>query len=254
MKPPFVIHAFRREGFTNAEEYAPYVLSSRIGFLFVLEGEILTEVEGKHFLCGPGQFLLVPENKIITVKHFKDSLGYDGSFTLSFLKDASFPVLHAGTPTHQTFWFDDGVFMGALMKRMTEAAKIADYVFLQNALSLILCQLKPKSSASALPESFLQKVFDRNSPIQSVSDYALQLGVTANYLNKSVKAHTHRTAIEWIEISRLNLAKQLLKDRHRPIQEIAMATGLEDQSYFSRFFKKKTGLSPSEFRNQKENL
>ena len=45
------------------------------------------------------------------------------------------------------------------------------------------------------------------------------------------------------------MAKQYLKDRTLSIAEIAEKTGLEDQSYFSRFFKKKTGQTPSEFRN-----
>jgi len=82
-----------------------------------------------------------------------------------------------------------------------------------------------------------------------VADYANLLNVTPNYLNKTVKNHTHRTAIDWIEIARLNMAKQYLKDRTLSIAQIAEKTGLVDQSYFSRFFKKKTGLTPSEFRN-----
>ena len=82
----------------------------------------------------------------------------------------------------------------------------------------------------------------------SVADYAQQLQVTPNYLNKTVKTHTHRTAIDWIEIARVNIAKQLLRDVEMPVADIAEAVGLDDQSYFSRFFKKRTGLTPSEFR------
>ena len=83
----------------------------------------------------------------------------------------------------------------------------------------------------------------------SVADYAQQLQVTPNYLNKTVKTHTHRTAIDWIEIARLNLAKKLLKNNEIPIADVARLSGLDDQSYFSRFFKKKTGLTPSQYRN-----
>ena len=45
------------------------------------------------------------------------------------------------------------------------------------------------------------------------------------------------------------LAKQLLRNRSLSIAEIAEKTGLVDQSYFSRFFKKKMGITPSEYRN-----
>ena len=104
---------------------------------------------------------------------------------------------------------------------------------------------------AVVPERFLQMVFDSNQAPLSVSEYADKLNVTANYLNKTVKAHTHRTAIDWIEIARLNLAKKLLKDSSIPIVDVAIRSGLEDQSYFSRFFKKKTGLTPSQFRAEK---
>ena len=45
------------------------------------------------------------------------------------------------------------------------------------------------------------------------------------------------------------MAKQLLRNRSLSIAEIAEKTGLVDQSYFSRFFKKKMGITPSEYRN-----
>ena len=67
--------------------------------------------------------------------------------------------------------------------------------------------------------------------------------------NKS-KNRTHRTAIDWIEIARINIAKKLLKDPAISIADISSLVGLPDQSYFSRFFKKKTGQTPSEFRNE----
>ena len=66
-----------------------------------------------------------------------------------------------------------------------------------------------------------------------------------------MKAHTHRTAIDWIELARLNIAKQLLRDQSVPVMEVALHVGMEDQSYFARFFKKKTGLTPSQFRSGK---
>jgi len=92
-------------------------------------------------------------------------------------------------------------------------------------------------------------VFEKENAALSVSDYAQLLKVTPNYLNKTVKNHTHRTAIDWIEIARLNLAKQLLKDKNVAIIDVARLAGLDDQSYFSRFFKKKTGLTPSQYRS-----
>jgi len=139
--------------------------------------------------------------------------------------------------------------MAALFKRMLAASEDKDKAFLQSAMDLVLGQMRGGGHVAAIPEKFLQLVFERGKAPMNVADYAEQLHVTPNYLNKTVKNHTHRTAIDWIEIARLNMAKNLLRDRTLSIAEIAEKTGLVDQSYFSRFFKKKTGQTPSEYRN-----
>ncbi len=222
----------------NAEGYLMHPFKVAVyAFSYLTEGEVLVEVDGQNLLVGAGQFILVPENLPILVRHFKDCKGFYGSFTLDFLKDASYPVLRSDSPIIQSFWFDDAVFIGALMKRMITAHEDHDKAFMQSGIDV--------------PEKFLQLVFDREIMPLSVSEYADMLHVTPNYLNKTVKLHTHRTAIDWIEIARLNMAKQLLKDPSVPIVEVASRVGLDDQSYFSRFFKKKTGLTPSQYRNGK---
>lgn len=218
-------------------------------FAYLMQGEILVEVDGKNILIGPGQLLLVPENRRILIRHFKDCTGFDGRFSLDALKDVSHSVLRLDQPRLQSFWFDDAVFMGALFQRMVTACEDRDKVFLQSGIDLVLGQLRSGSHVAAIPEKFLQLVFKRDKTPLNVSDYAGILKVTPNYLNKTVKSHTHRTAIDWIEIARINMAKQLLRNRSYSIAEIAEKTGLVDQSYFSRFFKKKTGITPSEYRN-----
>ena len=247
MKNQFLIKFYHIDGHVEYQyrNYKP----GRISFSFLMEGEALVEIDGNNYLLTPGQLLLVPADKEIFVKHVSDARGYDGSFSLDFLKDASYPVLRSEQALMQSFWFDDAVFMGALFKRMLTAFQDKDKVFLQSGLDLILGQMRGGNKLAAIPEKFLQLVFERGKAPLAVADYAAQLGVTPNYLNKTVKGHTHRTAIDWIEIARLNLAKQYLRDRHIPIAEIAEKTGLVDQSYFSRFFKKQTGQTPSEFRN-----
>ena len=248
MKNQFLIKFYKVDGYVKYDHknYRP----GRMSFSFLMEGEALVEVEGKNYLLNPGQLLLVPADKEIVVKHVSNARGYDGSFTLDFLKDASYSVLSSQEAFMQSFWFDDAVFMGALFHRMLTAYEDKDKAFLQSAIDLILGQLRGGKRIAAIPEKFLQLVFERGKTPLSVADYAAQLQVTPNYLNKTVKAHTHRTAIDWIEIARLNLAKQALRDHSLSIADIAEKTGLVDQSYFSRFFKKKTGQTPSEYRNK----
>jgi AraC-like DNA-binding protein len=53
---------------------------------------------------------------------------------------------------------------------------------------------------------------------------------------------------DWIDAVRIVRAKRLLAATSTPIIDIAAAVGLEDQSYFARFFKRETGLTPTGFR------
>lgn len=250
MKPLINVRPINVDGFEVTQQVVPHKIAAYT-FAFLMEGEVLVEVDQKSILITAGQFILVPENSTILIRHFKACKGFDGYFCLDFLKDVSYPVLRSQQPVQQSFWFDDAVFVGALMNRMLVACQDKDKQFLQSGMDLLLSQIRTNNRVAAIPEKFLQLVFDREAVPLPVSEYAAKLNVTANYLNKTVKNHTHRTAIDWIEIARLNLAKQLLKDPAVPISEIAEKTGLEDQSYFSRFFKKKTGMTPSQYRNLK---
>lgn len=247
MKNLFSLHELNERGYTS---FVPKPLKHPVYvYCFLLDGEILAEIDGQNILVGPGQFVLVPPEKSIDIKYFNTCQGFDGSFSLEFVKDASYTVLRSNTLIQQSFWFEDAVFMGALFKRMYIANEDKDKGFLQSALDLILGQLRPGGKVAAVSERFLQLVFERDKVPLSVAEYAEILGVTPNYLNKTVKNRTRRTAIDWIEIARLNIAKKLLKDPSIPIADISARTGLPDQSYFSRFFKKKTGQTPSDFRN-----
>ena len=242
------IYSLNYEGYTPQPYDLRDLFFPHYAFAYFLEGEALIDVEGKNILLGPGQFILMPESHHLQVKYFKDVKVIAGTFLLDDLKDASHPALRSDTPIVHSFWFEDAVFMGSLLQRMFVAFTDRDKGFLQSALDLILTQLHGNSRVAAIPEKFLQLVFANDKAPLSVSEYADELKVTANYLNKTVKAHTHRTAIDWIEIARLNLAKKLLMDKNLSVLEVAVQAGVEDQSYFSRFFKKQTGMTPSEYR------
>ena len=217
-------------------------------FFYLTEGEVLIEVPEHNILVGAGQLLLVPEGLPITLRHASGCQGFEGSFRLEQLKDSSYGILRSALPLQQSFWFDDAVFLGQLLQRLSTAREDADEAFLRSGLDLVLSQIRPQKNVAAIPDAFLQLVFDRKHLDLSVSDYAAQLGVSPNYLNKTVKHHTRRTAIDWIELARLEAAREWLKDPAIPISEVAARTGFEDPSYFARFFKKKTGTPPSRFR------
>ena len=83
---------------------------------------------------------------------------------------------------------------------------------------------------------------------QSVADYADQLGVTVNHLNKTVKAATGYTPGQLIRQEIVLEAKRLMQHTDLTATEIGYRLAFDDPSYFGRFFKREVGVSPGQFR------
>jgi AraC family transcriptional activator of pobA len=81
------------------------------------------------------------------------------------------------------------------------------------------------------------------------SFYAGKLNITLKHLNRICNEILKKTATEVITNRVVLEIKRMLIDKQLAVNEIAFAVGYEDYSYFSRFFKKQTGFSPTEFRN-----
>jgi len=85
---------------------------------------------------------------------------------------------------------------------------------------------------------------------KSVSFYAEQLHITANYLNILCKRHLNVPATHMIQNRILLEAKRLLQASESSIKEIAYELGFNDLAYFSNFFKTQTGFSPRQFKER----
>lgn len=91
-----------------------------------------------------------------------------------------------------------------------------------------------------------------NSPdrLPNVADLAEKLALSPKYLTDLLKAETGKTAQEHIHLFVLNEAKNLLKNGELNVSEVAYRLGFEYNSHFTKFFKAKTGVSPSVFLNE----
>ncbi len=87
---------------------------------------------------------------------------------------------------------------------------------------------------------------------KSPSFYAGKLHITPKHLNRICREMLGKTATEVIAERVVLEVKRLLADFKLSVNQIADALGFEDYSYFSRFFKKQTGMSPGAFRKAKQ--
>ncbi|EAS19889.1 helix-turn-helix transcriptional regulator [Nonlabens mediterrranea] len=85
-----------------------------------------------------------------------------------------------------------------------------------------------------------------------ISFYEKKLGLKSKYLSKLSKKHNALPPCQVLLNKQIEYSKLLLQNSHKTIKEIAEEMNFEDQYYFSKLFKNKTGVSPSEFRKIKE--
>lgn len=83
----------------------------------------------------------------------------------------------------------------------------------------------------------------------SVSWLADKYGLNVSYLSTLFKERTGINLVSYIEGIRMEKAKELLKGRQWSVTDIAIHTGYTNSNYFSKVFKKYTGISPREFRD-----
>ena len=99
-----------------------------------------------------------------------------------------------------------------------------------------------------LVQDFIAMVDKHFRTKHSVSDYAKELFVTPKSLTKKLHALGYPTSSEMIHERILLEAKRSLKFTQESVKEIAFDLGFDDPAYFSRFFSKKVGMTPLEYR------
>ncbi len=85
---------------------------------------------------------------------------------------------------------------------------------------------------------------------RSVGFYARQLCITPKYLTTLIKRISGQSVSEWIDNYVILEAKTLLKYSTMSVQEIAYYLNFPNQSFFGSYFKRNTGMSPSQYKVQ----
>lgn len=101
-------------------------------------------------------------------------------------------------------------------------------------------------------ENLLRNYFDSDKPatlgLPTVKYCAGEVNLSPNYLSDLLKKETGKNTKEYIDFYLLERAKQLLLNSNLNISEIAYDLGFEYSKSFTKLFKKKIGITPSEFR------
>ncbi len=115
-------------------------------------------------------------------------------------------------------------------------------------------EIQPENETSTgtdpLLSRFKRLIEDHYIEHLPVGEYSEMLGVSPSTLNRRCRTHLGESALQLIHFRLTQEIKRRLTFTQRNLEVISLELGFEDPAYFTRFFKRETGLSPSEYRSE----
>lgn len=105
-----------------------------------------------------------------------------------------------------------------------------------------------RTNADQLTKQFLELVKENFRKERQLKFYADELCITPRYLSRVVKECSGSSAADWIERYVVLEARALLKSTNMNIQQISDSLNFPSQTFFGKYFKRRVGMSPKEYR------
>ncbi|MBQ7040378.1 MAG: AraC family transcriptional regulator [Clostridia bacterium] len=266
MKIKFNPHVRYINKVTICLPYPEFLCAFDHRMFFVTSGSFKAELYDKTFVLSEGDILTLPPatpyrlifesensaNYYIINFDFESNAAHkkvrppqpaEKFNTADVFSSSSFP------PYHEPFYMR---LSSRLEPAFSEMAKQESEDIASALMKYILAKL-PLTTSTLSENELMQKVkayinqnFDREISNNSVAKH---FSYHPYYLNSLFVQHEKITMHQYINRLRISRAKSALTASDSSVSEIAVKCGFKDASYFVRFFKKNTGLTPKEFRN-----
>lgn len=229
-----------------------YIEVGRI--LLVTRGRAVHEINLVPFETFPGNVLIIPQNTYIRLSYLSED--YEGQMI-------SFSQLPTGFEkcTRLNLGSEDfrrmQSYINLLWDTVHSAYERKCIEHLQTALMYDLKHMASQnrtdttahaSRGQQLFQQFLDALGRADSLPRSVKAYSDELCVTPNHLSAVVKQQSGRSVMDWLNAQQILRAQVLLRHSDLQIGEIADRLGFQSATFFSRFFKRETGMTPKEYR------
>lgn len=112
--------------------------------------------------------------------------------------------------------------------------------------------VQPKTSVSKERLLTMMAFIQKNYPQRiTLEEIAASASISTREASRCFQSNIHETPIEYLLEYRVEMAKKFLKASNDPITEIAVQTGFSDCAYLGKIFKRKTNMTPMEYRKSK---
>ncbi|RYG01866.1 MAG: AraC family transcriptional regulator [Chitinophagaceae bacterium] len=244
----------------------------------------ITILRGKHVYHYADKSIEVDGTTLIffnpLVPYRFESLSDDNTGYFCIFKDAFFterlrggirdlPMFIPGNKPAYSLTPEQDKHVSAIFEKMIEEIK-SDYAYkydlIRNYITEMIhyaLKMQPTENlyqhpdANARITSIFTELLERQFPIEtpnqrftlrSARDFAEQLSVHVNHLNRAIRVTTGKTTSEHIFERLAAEAMALLKHTNWNISEISYCLGFEEPAHFTNFFRKHTSMAPSAYR------
>ncbi|MFR2069634.1 MAG: helix-turn-helix domain-containing protein [Bacteroides nordii] len=240
------------------------------------EGRIIRALRGRarisinliEYDVFPEMIIVTPPDSIIQVMSF--SSDYD--FQVIVASNNFLPIPHredlTGSYMKQGIvtkladkeWNETGMYFSLIWETVQDPAfrkEVVQYLLTALLYNIRYIQKKNQSNISQLPSHqeelfrrFIALVNEYNKKERTVSFYADKLCLTPRYLNTVIRQASQQTVMEWINQAVTLEAQVLLKHSNLMVYQIADELNFPNPSFFCKFFKRRTGMTPQEYQKK----
>ena len=249
----------------------PHMHHDLFQFFLVTAGGGRTRVDGREHALSPGSVLLLPPSTIHEFAFLDDTDGFVASAAATSLKRlfasepearallASAAVLHVPVGGGHYAGLDATLrlamseFAANRPVREFSLGAYADLIaaWFVRAMRGARAVAEPARDARAeLVHRFVERVETRFQHHDALTDYARMLGASVPHLSRSCRELLGRSAARVIQDRLMIEARRDLVYTSMSISRISFRLGFADPAYFSRFFSKRAGVSPSDYRTK----
>ncbi|MBI4979882.1 MAG: AraC family transcriptional regulator [Spirochaetes bacterium] len=169
----------------------------------------------------------------------------DGTYAAAVIKSLAIPK----TPFPANITQKDFNLLARVIRsraRGSEAAASAEVYRILATLATASVRHVPEGNDDAILDDITKTFTDPDCSVQSVAE---RLGVNRATVNRHCRELLSMPAKEYVDSLRLERALTMLSEGGRTTAEVARAAGFIDPNYFAKFFRRKMGMSPGQFRD-----
>ena len=261
---PFIFHKKTRLRSAN-RNYIPTNWHENIEIIYVTYGSGTVSCDTAHYSVSAGDFFIVNPNCLHSFSTENELFIYH-----CLIVDRSFCLAnHFDTNNIQfTSLFRDPemeMLIGKIEEEYTPPYRSAYRTQVIRALVLqimarLCCEHSSPNEGGSVDTRLLSCIKQAIGYIRSncqcdlsLDDVAAFVGLSKFYFAREFRRVTEHTFVSYLNTVRCEKAKQLLSENRMRIGEIGRACGFENQSYFTRIFRKYTGYLPGSYREKQLN-